>query len=206
MRHSIAGEQPKPCRSAGGNPSNRSLRSNGRLFRREHIGAARFLAVLVRFPRGYAFAMHLRLCGRAGRSYPSHSTSQALRSDGSEPHDANETGSCRFDLAQLTQWYEPAACTKPTIRRVNSRPDELTCHSSSERPLPADLAEPASMQAACSLCHAYGMHASRRQTCVWKAAADGMPRQCRHVPTQVTLQGELLMCRLGIGWPAARAA
>ena len=61
------------------------------------------------------------------------------------------------------------------IRMVTARPAELTRDSSSERPLPADLGEPASMQAASSLRHAYGMHASRReqQVCVWKAAADG---------------------------------
>jgi hypothetical protein len=42
------------------------------------------------------------------------------------------------------------------IRMVNARPDELTCDSSSERPLPADLGEPASMQAACSVCYSLG--------------------------------------------------
>ncbi len=63
---SIAGEQLKSCRSAGGNPSNRSLRRAP--FRRERVRAAQFRAVLVVFPRGYTFATHLRLCGCAGRS------------------------------------------------------------------------------------------------------------------------------------------
>jgi hypothetical protein len=59
---------------------------------------------------------------------------------------------------------------------VTARPAELTRDSRSERPLPADLGEPATMPAASSLGHAYGMHASRRQqqACVWNAAAGGM--------------------------------
>jgi hypothetical protein len=62
------------------------------------------------------------------------------------------------------------------VRRVTARPAEITRDSRSERPLPADLGEPASVPAAPSLCHAYGMHASRRQlqACVGKAAAGGM--------------------------------
>ena len=59
---------------------------------------------------------------------------------------------------------------------VTARPAELTRDSRSERPLPADLGEPATMPAASSLGHAYGMHASRRQqqACVWNVAAGGM--------------------------------
>jgi hypothetical protein len=82
---------------------------------------------------------------------------------------------------QLAQRYEPAVCASITIqplrvRRVTARPAEITRDSRSERPLPADLGEPASVPAAPSLCHAYGMHASRRQlqACVGKAAAGGM--------------------------------
>ena len=61
-------------------------------------------------------------------------------------------------------------------RMVTARPAELTRDSRSERPLPADSGEPASMPAASSLCYAYGMHASRRQqqACVGKAAAGGI--------------------------------
>ena len=51
---SIAGEQPKLCRSAAGNPRNRSLRSTPTPFRRERVAAARFRAVLVVFLRWYA--------------------------------------------------------------------------------------------------------------------------------------------------------
>jgi hypothetical protein len=62
------------------------------------------------------------------------------------------------------------------IRMVTARPAELTRDSCSERPLPADLGEPASVPATYSLCYAYGMHASRRQqqACVGKAAAGGI--------------------------------
>ena len=62
------------------------------------------------------------------------------------------------------------------IRMVTARPAAPTRNSHSERPLPADLGEPASMPAASSLCYAYGMHASRRQqqACVGKAAAGGL--------------------------------
>jgi hypothetical protein len=66
----------------------------------------------------------------------------------------------------------------PTFRNrmVTARPAALTRDSRSERPLPADLGEPASVPAASSLGYAYGMHASRRQqrACVGKAAAGGM--------------------------------
>ena len=75
---STAGEQPKPRRSAGGNRSNRSLRSTPTPFRRERVAAARFRAVLVVFLRWYALWVHVRLCSCAGRSHPSHSTSQAM--------------------------------------------------------------------------------------------------------------------------------
>ena len=57
------------------------------------------------------------------------------------------------------------------IRMVTARPAAPTRDSHSERPLPADSGEPASMPAASSLCHAYVMHASRRQqqACVWES-------------------------------------
>jgi hypothetical protein len=44
---------------------------------------------------------------------------------------------------------------------------------SNGRPLPAYNRRLVSLQSTCSLCHAYGMHASRRQQqgCVWNAAS-----------------------------------
>ena len=66
------------------------------------------------------------------------------------------------------------------IRMVTARPAAPTRDSHSERPLPADSGEPASMPAASSLCYPYGMHASRRQqqACVGKAAAGGICARC----------------------------
>ena len=135
MMPSIAGEQPKLCRSAGGNPSSRSLRSNGRHSDGNATAPPDSAAVPVVFLSCYVFATDTRLCGCAGCSYPSHSTSQLPQSHGSELHDANETRPCSFTLAQLAYWYEPAVCAKISIktcpfRTVTARPD---AHSRLER-------------------------------------------------------------------------
>ena len=73
---SIAGEQPKLCRSTAGDPSSRSLRSQETPSRRERDGAPGFPAFPVVFPGCYVFTTHSLRCGCAGRSYRSHSTSQ----------------------------------------------------------------------------------------------------------------------------------
>jgi hypothetical protein len=70
----IAGEQPKPCRSAGGNPSSRSVRSNGRHSDGNATAPPDSAAVPVVFRDRHVFATRVRLCCCAGRSYPSHST------------------------------------------------------------------------------------------------------------------------------------
>ena len=116
MMPSIAGEQPQLCRSAGGNPSNRSLRSKGRHSDGNATAPPDSAAVPVVFLSCYVFATHTRLCGCAGCSYPSHSTSQLPQSHGSELHDANETRPCSFTLAQLAYWYEPVVCAKISIK------------------------------------------------------------------------------------------
>ena len=116
MTSSIAGEQPKLCRSAGGDPSNRLLRSKGRHSDGNATAPPDSAAVPVVFLSCYVLATHTRLCGCAGLSYPSHSTSQLPQSHGSELHEANETGSCSFTLAQLAYWYEPAVCAKISIK------------------------------------------------------------------------------------------
>ena len=58
---------------------------------------------------------------------------------------------------------------------VNARPGARTRLRSTGRPLPAYSRRLVSLQAARSLCHAYGMHASRwqQQACVWNAASGG---------------------------------
>ena len=72
---SIAGEQPKLCRSAHGDPSNRLLRSNGR-----HSDGSASPPPDSAPLRSYSCDGMRRecMCVCAGRSHPSHSTSQAL--------------------------------------------------------------------------------------------------------------------------------
>jgi len=66
--------------------------------------------------------------------------------------------------------------TSRILRMVYARPGARTRLRSTRRPLPAYSRRLVSLQAACSLLHAYGMHASRRQqqACVWNAASGGM--------------------------------
>ena len=77
---SIAGGLPQLCRSAGGNPSSRSLRSQGRHSDGNATAPPDSAAFPVVFPGCYVFTTHSLRCGCAGRSYPSHSTSQLLQS------------------------------------------------------------------------------------------------------------------------------
>jgi hypothetical protein len=72
---SIAGEQPQLCRSAHGNPSSRSLRSQVRHSDGNATALPDSAAVPVVFRVWHVFATRVRLCGCAGRSYPSQSTS-----------------------------------------------------------------------------------------------------------------------------------
>ncbi len=72
---SIADEQPKLCRSAGGNPSNLSLRSRGRHSDGHTTAPPDSAAVPVVLRDRYVLATRVRLCGCAGRSYRSQSTS-----------------------------------------------------------------------------------------------------------------------------------
>ena len=65
---SIAGEQPQLCRSAGGNPSSRSLRSQGRHSDGNATAPPDSAAVPVVFLSCYVFATDTRLCGCAGCS------------------------------------------------------------------------------------------------------------------------------------------
>ena len=72
----IAGEQPKLCRPAGGNPSNWWLRSQGRHCDGNATAPPDPAAVPVVFRDRHVLATRVRLCGCAGRSYLSQSTSQ----------------------------------------------------------------------------------------------------------------------------------
>jgi hypothetical protein len=113
---SIAGEQPQLCRSTAGNPSSRSLRSQGRHSDGNATALPNSAIVLVVNPGCYVSITHSIRCGCAGRSYRSHSTSQLPQSHGSELHDANEPRLCSFTLEKVAYWYEPAVCAKTSIK------------------------------------------------------------------------------------------
>jgi hypothetical protein len=180
---SIAGEQPKLCRSAHGDPSNRSLRSNGR----HSDGSASPPPDSAPFWSNSCDGMRCEcMCVCAAVQI-----APILRMPPRKPCDLSRASLMPRTrrLHAVSTWrgsrngtklYEPAVCANLTIqplriRMVTARLAELTRDSRSERPLPADLSEPA-MPAASSLCYAYGPHASRRQqqACVGKAAAGGI--------------------------------
>ena len=107
------------------------------------------------------------------------------RHRGSEAHGASNSRPSNLKLALVAYWYGPAVCAESSrhiwhIRIVNARPGARTRLRSTGRPLPAYSRRLVSLQAARPLCHAYGMHASRRQqqACVWNAASGG--RCVRH--------------------------
>ena len=85
-----------------------------------------------------------------------------------EAHGASNSRPSNLKLAFVAYWYGPALCAESSrhiwhIRIVNARPGARTRLRSTGRPLPAYSRRLVSLQAARSLCHAYGMHASRRQ-------------------------------------------
>ena len=140
---------------------------------------------LVSFLRWHMFEKCIRRWGCAGRSFPSHSTSQVPRHGGSEAHGASKSRPSDLKLALVTAWYGPAVCAVSSrqIRHIADGKLASGCSHMTPgtgRPLPAYSRRLVSLQAARSLCHAIGMHASRRQqlACVWNAAADG--RCVRH--------------------------
>ena len=194
MMPSIAGEQPQLRRSAGGNPSNRSLRSKGRHSDGNATAPPDSAAVPVVFRDRHVFAARVRLCGCAGRSYPSHSTSQLHELMGASP--ATRTR----QVHAASRWHRsrtgvslpcaPKTSIKTCPFRRYARFQTLTRDSSAERPLPADLCGLLSPQAACSLCYTQGMHARSWQLldCAWKAAAGGI---CVQYPANRAIRSRL---------------
>ena len=90
------------------------------------------------------------------------------RCGGSEAHGASKSRPSNLKLALVAYWYGPALCAGSSrhiwhIRMVNARPGARMRLRSTGRPLPAYSRRLVSLQATCSLCQAYGMHASRRQ-------------------------------------------
>ena len=93
---------------------------------------------------------------------------EVKRCGGSEAHGASKSRPSNLKLALVAYWYGPALCAVSSrhiwhIRMANARPGARTRLRSTGRPLPAYSRRLVSLQAARSLCHAYGMHASRRQ-------------------------------------------
>ena len=95
------------------------------------------------------------------------------RHRGGEAHGASNSRPSNLKLALVAYWYGLALCAESSrhiwhIRIVNARPGARTRLRSTGRPLPAYSRRLVSLQAARSLCHAYGMHASRmqQQACV----------------------------------------
>ena len=163
-------------RSSGEAPSDRSLRGE----RRRSDGTATTLrscrADLAAFRGFHALGTSMRRWGCAGRSYPSHSISRSPRTCGRDAHGASKSRPSNLKLALVAYWYGLALCTGSSrhiwhiaaIRIVNARPGARTRLRSTGRPLPAYSRRLVSLQAARSLCDAYGMHASRwqQQACV----------------------------------------
>ena len=93
---------------------------------------------------------------------------EVQRCGGGEAHGASNSRPSNLKLALVAYWYGPAVCAESSrhiwhIRIVNARPGARTRLRSTGRPLPAYSRRLVSLQAARSLCQAYGMHASRRQ-------------------------------------------
>ena len=113
---SIAGEQPKLCRSAAGNPSSRSLRSHGR-HSDGNATAPPDSAPFRSYFRATMRSQRIRVCAAvqvaAILRIPPRKTCDLMG--------ASLTTRTRWLHAastwhRLAQWYEPAACAKKTIR------------------------------------------------------------------------------------------
>ena len=105
---------------------------------------------------------------------------EVKRCGGGEAHGASNSQPSNLKLALVAFWHGLALCAESSrhiwhIRIVNARPGARTRLRSTGRPLPAYSRRLESLQAARSLCDAYGMHASRwqQQACVWNAASGG---------------------------------
>ena len=105
---------------------------------------------------------------------------EVQRCGGSESHGARKSRPSNLKLALVVYWYALAlgAGSSRHIRQIAVGKRASGCSHvtlSTGRPLPAYSRRLVSLQAAHSLCHAYGMHASRwqQQACVWNAASGG---------------------------------
>ena len=108
------------------------------------------------------------------------------RHRGSEAHGASKSRPSNLKMALVAYWYGLALCAESSrhiwhIRIVNARPGARTRLRSTGRPLPAYSRRLVSLQAARSLCHAYGMHASRWQQ---QACATSIAQKHRRLVTR----------------------
>ena len=165
------------------------LRSQGRHSDGNATAPPDSAAVPVVFRDRHVFAARVRLCGCAGRSYPSHSTSQLHELMGASP--ATRTR----QVHAVSRWHRSRTgvslpCAPKYLSALAHSDGKRASRSSlatraQKRPLPADLCGLVSPQAACSLCVTQGMHARSWHLlgCAWKAAAGGtsvrlQPRSC----------------------------
>ena len=130
-------------------------------------------AVLAAVLGRHALQTCVRLCGCAGGSYPSHPASPVHQPHGSEALGVNEPRPRDRKLASVADWHGPAVCAVSFrhIRHIADGKRASRCSHvtlSTGRPVPAYSRRLVSLQAARSLCDAYGMHASRwqQQACV----------------------------------------
>jgi hypothetical protein len=177
---SIAGEQPQLCRSTAGNPCSRSLRSQGRHSDGNATAPPDSAAVPVVFRDRHVFATRVRLCGCAGRSYRSQSTSHLH-----ELMRARRTTRTR-QVHAVSRWHWSRTgvslpCAPKYLSTLAHSDGKRASRRSlatraQKRPLPGDICGLLSPQAAGSLCFTQGMHARSRQLldCAWKAAAGGV--------------------------------
>ena len=108
------------------------------------------------------------------------------RHGGSEAHGASKSRPSNLKRALVAYWYG-LALGAVSSRHISHIADGIRASGCSHvtlstgRPLPAYSRRLVSLQATCSLCHAYGMHASRRQqqACVRYAASAGTS-VCHH--------------------------
>ena len=198
---SIAGEQPQLCRSTAGDPSSRSLRSQGRHSDGNATAPPDSAAVPVVFRDRHVFATRVRLCGCAGRSYPSQSTSHlhelmgaSLTTRTRQVHAVPRRHRSRTGVSLPCAPKYLSALAHSDGKRA-SRSSLAT--RAQKRPLPADLCGLVRAQGACSLCYTQGMHARSCQllACAWKATGGGTSvryHRDRAIPTTTAAQNGLL--------------
>ena len=167
-------------RSAGESPSDRSLRGERRRLTERRRRCAHAAPIWQHSGPAVRLGRPCVVGAVQVAPTPRLRPPEGPRHRGSEAHGASNSRPSNLKLALVAYWYGLAVCAESSrriwhIRIVNARPGARTRLRSTGRPLPAYSRRLVSLQATCSLCQAYGMHASRRQqqACVWNAASGG---------------------------------